>query len=275
MTGPKLNEGSRVAGERSGTKAQVRYVRVSAYKTREVLNLIRGVDVLRADEILDLCERDVATVIRKALRSAVANAENNDSQSADELVVKACFADEGPTLKRWRPRARGRATRIRKRTTHITIVVARMTDEQLERRRQSEEAKPQSARARRTAASAAAARRERVARSRRAQAGVTEETGGDHEHPDHAHDHPYGEGSISPSPDGSVPEGYPIKGNADSMLYHLPEGRYYSQTKAEVYFATEEAAQAAGFTKQGATAEADDAEEAPDSEATETTGEES
>ncbi|HEX8580726.1 MAG TPA: 50S ribosomal protein L22, partial [Acidimicrobiales bacterium] len=121
--------------ERPGTRAEVRYARMSAYKAREVLDLIRGKDVRRADEILQFTERDAALVIRKCLASAVANAEHNDQQAADDLYVSACFADEGPTLKRWRPRARGRATRIRKRTCHITVIVSRLPDEELARRR--------------------------------------------------------------------------------------------------------------------------------------------
>ena len=112
--------------ERPGTRAQVKYTRVSAYKAREVLDLIRDEPVARALEILEFAERDVARVILKCLESAIANAEHNDQIPADELYVSACFADEGPTLKRWRPRARGRATRIRKRTCHITIIVSRI-----------------------------------------------------------------------------------------------------------------------------------------------------
>ena len=124
MTGPKLNEKSFVAGERSGTRATARYVRTSASRARAVLDLIRGLDVRSADEVLQFTDRHVARDIRKVLASAVANAVNNDGQDAEELYVVACFADEGPTLKRFRPRARGRATRINKRTSHITIVVA-------------------------------------------------------------------------------------------------------------------------------------------------------
>ncbi|MBI2708762.1 MAG: 50S ribosomal protein L22 [Actinobacteria bacterium] len=119
--------------ERPGTRAQARYVRVSAYKAREVLDLIRGRHVDEARDILRFVERDVATVILKVLESAVANARNNDEQDPETLFVSACFADEGPTLKRWRPRARGRAGRIRKRTTHITVIVTRMADEDLRR----------------------------------------------------------------------------------------------------------------------------------------------
>jgi large subunit ribosomal protein L22 len=112
-----------------------RYVRVSPYKVREVLDLVRGHDVERAQEILRFCERDAATLVAKVLASAVANAEHNDQVVSDELYVSACFADEGPTLKRWRPRARGRATRIRKRTSHVTVIVSRLPESELGRRR--------------------------------------------------------------------------------------------------------------------------------------------
>ena len=94
-----------------------------------MLDLIRGQHVADAVEILEFAERDIARVILKCLESAVANAEHNDEIPADELFVSACYADEGPTLKRWRPRARGRATRIRKRTCHITIIVSRLDAE--------------------------------------------------------------------------------------------------------------------------------------------------
>ena len=127
MTGPKTNE-------RPGTKAVLRHFHMSATKARQVLNLIRGEDVDRAAEILNGVEREAGQVIAKVLASAVANAVHNDGQNADDLYVAACYADEGTTMKRWRPRARGRATRIRKRTCHITIVVARLDDERLERR---------------------------------------------------------------------------------------------------------------------------------------------
>lgn len=157
MTGPKLNEKAMVAGERSGTRAVARHVRSSASKARVVLNLIRGLDVRSADEVLMLTERGIARDIRKVLRSAVANAVNNDEQDASELYVIACFADEGSTLRRFRPRARGRATRIRKRTCHITVIVARMSDERLA---------VIQARAEGASASAQASRRARVERSR-------------------------------------------------------------------------------------------------------------
>lgn len=157
MTGPKLNEKATIAGERSGTRAVARHVRSSASKARVVLNLIRGLDVRSADEVLMLTERGIARDIRKVLRSAVANAVNNDEQDASELYVIACFADEGSTLRRFRPRARGRATRIRKRTCHITVIVARMSDERLA---------VIQARAEGASASAQASRRARVERSR-------------------------------------------------------------------------------------------------------------
>ena len=163
MTGPKLNEGATVAGERAGTKASARYLRSSASKAREVLDLIRGLDVRRADQVLQFTERGVATDVRKVLASAVANAVHNDQQDPDELFVLACFADEGPTLRRFRPRARGRATRIRKRSCHITVIVARMSDERLEVV-QAREASVGGRGGRPT--SSAASRRARVERSR-------------------------------------------------------------------------------------------------------------
>lgn len=132
MNGPKLNEGATVIGERSGTKATAKHVRSSARKARVVLDLIRGLDVKKADEVLAFTERGIARDVRKGLASAVANAVNNDGQDPDELFVIACFADEGPTMRRFRPRARGRASRIRKRTCHITVIVARMAEDRLQ-----------------------------------------------------------------------------------------------------------------------------------------------
>ena len=117
--------------ERPGTRARASHVHTSAYKARAVLDLIRGASCIEARNILAFSERDVAQPIAKVLESAVANAFHNDGLDPDELYVSACYADEGPTLKRWRPRARGRATRIRKRTCHITVVVARYSDEEL------------------------------------------------------------------------------------------------------------------------------------------------
>lgn len=120
------------------TKATLRYLHASAYKVREVLGLIRGLDVAEARHVLQFCDRGSARDVLKVLNSAVANAEHTMDLPADELFVSIAYADEGPTIKRWRPRARGRATRIRKRTSHITIVVARLSDEQLQIRRRKE-----------------------------------------------------------------------------------------------------------------------------------------
>lgn len=265
MTGPKLNEKSYVAGERSGTKATAKYVRTSASKIRAVLDLVRGLDVKSADQVLQLTDRHTAIPVRKLLASAVANAVNNDNQDADELYIIACFADEGPTLKRFKPRARGRASRILKRTCHVTIIVARMSDERI--------AIIQARAERQGAGSgrpAATSRRDRVARSRaKDDSGeesaehtvddVVEETSSD------AVSAAIWEGSVDATDDGEAPDGYEIKGNAQSMLFHTPDSRYYKATKAEVWFDTEESAVAAGFSKPGATAA--DTEEAAEAEA--------
>ena len=96
-----------------GTRATLRYAGTAPNKVRAVLGLIRGLPVDEARDVLQFCERGAADEVGKLLDSAIANAEHNDHQSADELYVTACWADEGPTMKRWRPRARGRATRIR------------------------------------------------------------------------------------------------------------------------------------------------------------------
>ena len=104
--------------------AKARHVRQSPYKVRRVLDLVRGLPVDEARVVLEHTPRRAADPILKCLDSAVANAEHNLAAEAEELVVVEAFADEGPTLKRWRPRARGRATRIHKRTCHITITVA-------------------------------------------------------------------------------------------------------------------------------------------------------
>jgi large subunit ribosomal protein L22 len=105
MVGPKLNDGASLLDGQVTTKASARYVRGSATKARAVLDLIRGLDVRRADEVLRFTDRAAAADVRKVLASAVANAVHNDSQDPDELFVVACYADEGPTLKRFRPRA--------------------------------------------------------------------------------------------------------------------------------------------------------------------------
>lgn len=166
MTGPKLNEMSFVAGERSGTKATAKYVGTSAFKARVVLDLIRGLDVKSADEVLQFTDRHVARDVRKVLASAVANAVNNDEQDAEELYVIACFADEGPTLRRFKPRARGRASRINKRSCHITVIVARMSDERIEIITARQERAGGSGGGRGRPQSSSASRKARVDRSR-------------------------------------------------------------------------------------------------------------
>jgi large subunit ribosomal protein L22 len=181
--------------ERPGTRAMVRYVRMSAYKAREVLDLIRGKEIGEAQAILQFVERDAAIVISKLLSSAVANAEKNDGQDPDDLYVSACFADEGPTLKRWRPRARGRATRIRKRTCHITMIVSRLPEDQLERRRQREAAAPAARTSRRAGRAAVEARRARVAKSREERRGHDHDEH-DHDEHDHDHEHEHDDGAV-------------------------------------------------------------------------------
>ena len=239
--------------------------------------------------MLQFTERSIAHDIRKVLASAVANATDADSGAyvadADELFVLACFADEGPTLRRFRPRARGRATRIRKRTCHITIVLARMGEDRIE---------IVQARAEGSTGGANANRRARVERSRkRAEAAKSQidaidadeaiedaaeqaideaiDEAVDAAEPDKQaasagdesdaagaaseHDARFAPaewaGSVTPDADGNGPESHAIKGNAESMLYHTPDSRYYKVTKAEVWFDTEANAEAAGFAKPG------------------------
>jgi ribosomal protein L22 len=115
-----------VEQERQTVRAQARWVHSSARKARLVTDLIRGRSVPEARTILAFSNRAVALDVEKVLRSAVANAESRPDLhwQGDDLVVVAAYADEGPTLKRWRARARGRVARIRKRTCHITIELA-------------------------------------------------------------------------------------------------------------------------------------------------------
>ena len=242
------------------------------------------------------------------LASAVANAVHNDEQDAEELFVLACYADEGPTLRRFRPRARGRATRIRKRTCHITVVVARLSERRLEvlqNRQQSQVAvrppcrhvgaeppRPRPAQPgprRRPPRRHRRARRGRGARScprlpsstcprtrRHADVDVVDEAevvaddvaeeleeeaaetaaadiaesdlADDADDAEPAADAPdLPEGAVEAPDDGSIPDGYEIKGNANSMKYHVPGGRYYDVTIAEVFFDTAEHAEAAGY----------------------------
>ena len=105
-------------------RATAQYVRVAPRKPRAVVGLIRNLPVAKALEVLQFNTRAVSEDISKVLRSAVANAVNNNGMRADDLYVKLAYVDEGPTLKRIRPRAKGSASRINKRMSHITIVVA-------------------------------------------------------------------------------------------------------------------------------------------------------
>ena len=265
MSGVKTNE-------RPGTRAQVKHVRSSAYKAREVLNLIRHKSFQEASDLLMFSERRISDTVQKCLNSAAANAENNDGISSEELYVTACYADEGPTMKRWRPRARGRATRIRKRTCHITIILARYTPDELEEMRNRAELKGAS-----LGPSAAEARRRRVEKSKEV-ANDTEseaaqdldeevqEQGSSEERQEFADEgqendeeqesseendesSPYGVGSAPAGDDGSQPsEDYQIKGKVSSKIYHPPESPFFSRTKADVWFTTSEVAEKAGFS---------------------------
>ena len=111
------------AVERPVVRAQARYVRTSARKARLVCDLLRGKSVQEARAILAYSQRSVARDWAKVLESAIANAEHNHELVGDDLRILTALADEGPTLKRFRPRAMGRATRIRKRTSHLTITL--------------------------------------------------------------------------------------------------------------------------------------------------------
>jgi ribosomal protein L22 len=110
--------------EKQQVRAQAKYVRTSARKARLVTDHIRGRSVPEARTVLAFTTRAVARDIEKVLRSAVANAEANHGLIGDELYVDSAMVDEGPTLKRWRPRARGRVARIRKRSCHITLTLS-------------------------------------------------------------------------------------------------------------------------------------------------------
>jgi len=258
MTATKTNE-------RPGTRAQVKYVRSSAYKVREVLNLIRGKSIFEATNILTFSERRISDTVLKCLNSAAANAENNDDIPAEELFVSACYADEGPTLKRWRPRARGRATRIRKRTCHITLILGRYSPEELTEQRERAELKGNQ-----TQQSAAESRKRRVAKSKEselesqpeedhsedetemiteaAEVSSTEQQETTEESDVESEDSPYGEGSAFALEDGSAPSSdFVIKAKVSTKIYHPEESSFFGRTKADVWFTNAETAEAAGF----------------------------
>ena len=136
----------------TAVRAQAKWVRTSARKARVVLEHIRGRSVPEARTILAFTQRAASKDIEKVLRSAVANAEANHGLIGDELVVAAAYADEGPTLKRWRPRARGRVNRIFKRTCHITIVLGEdpRAEERPKRRRAAAQAETEKTPAKKT-----------------------------------------------------------------------------------------------------------------------------
>lgn len=106
------------------TMAKLRFARISPQKARLVANQVRGMHVERALDLLKFESKKGARIIHKVLESAIANAEHNEGADVDELSVSAIMVDEGPTLKRIKPRARGSADRINKRTSHITVRVA-------------------------------------------------------------------------------------------------------------------------------------------------------
>jgi len=163
-------------------RATVRYLGVSPYKIRQVLELVRGLPVDDAIRVLQLCEKDAADSVLKLLDSAIANAEHNQQLPADELFIARIWCDEGPTRKSCQARARGRYFRVRKRTSHVTIILARYEADELEARRRRDESSG------RGAAVAQRRRSERVRRSRqREQAADAHDHDHDHDHDDHEH----------------------------------------------------------------------------------------
>jgi large subunit ribosomal protein L22 len=144
-------------------RATAKYLHVSSYKVRQVLELVKGLPVEDAGRVLSLCEKDAADDVAKVLNSALANATHNHAHDPEELFVKGAWADEGPTRKWGQARARGRYFRIRKRTTHLTIVLDRFQMDELETRRRRDE---QSGRG---SGATQRSRAERVRRSRQAQ----------------------------------------------------------------------------------------------------------
>jgi large subunit ribosomal protein L22 len=170
-----------------GARATVRYLPVSPYKIRQVLDLVRGLPVDDAIRVLQLSPKDAADNILKLLDSAIANAEHNRAIPAEELYLAQAWCDEGPTRKSGQPRARGRYFRVRKRSSHVTIVLVRFDADELAERRRREESSG------RGASSAQRQRAERVRRSRQRQ-----------EAADHDHDHDH-ENAEEPAVDETAP----------------------------------------------------------------------
>ena len=110
-------------GDQPGAFASARFVRITPMRARRVVDMVRGMSVEEARPLLKFAPQAAAETVLKVLNSAVANAETTEGLSTGDLVISVAQVDEGPTMKRWRPRAQGRATRINKRTSHITLVV--------------------------------------------------------------------------------------------------------------------------------------------------------
>jgi large subunit ribosomal protein L22 len=120
-------------------KAVAKTIRIAPRKVRLVLDLVRGKEVGEAVSILKLTNKRTSPIVEKLVKSAVANAEHNYDMDIDNLIISEAYADEGPTLKRFRPRAQGRATKINKRTSHITIVVSEpVLEEEIEETEESQ-----------------------------------------------------------------------------------------------------------------------------------------
>jgi large subunit ribosomal protein L22 len=166
--------------ESPGARATVRYLPVSPYKIRQVLDLVRGLPVDDAIRVLQLSPKGASENIMKLLDSAIANAEHNHAIPAEELYLAQAWCDEGPTRKSGQPRARGRYFRVRKRSSHMTIVLARFDADELADRRRREESSG------RGAGSAQRQRAERVRRSRQRQE-APHDHDHDHDHDDHDH----------------------------------------------------------------------------------------
>ena len=115
-------------GDAPGAFARARYVRITPMKARRVVDMVRGMPAQEAITVLQFAPQGAAETVRKLIASAVANAETTEGLDATDLVISQAMVDEGPTMKRWRARAQGRASRINKRTSHITVVVTPRPD---------------------------------------------------------------------------------------------------------------------------------------------------
>src|SRR3954467_647639 len=116
-------------GDDAGAFASARFVRITPMKARRVVDMVRGLQVDEALALLQFAPQAASETVYKVLESAVANAETTENLDRGDLVVSVALVDEGPTMKRWRPRAQGRASRINKRTSHITLVVQPRTED--------------------------------------------------------------------------------------------------------------------------------------------------